>query len=232
MLGRKMNQKVEKEYIAPARSVIQAAMKEAEIRREEAGLLINGKKYLSVKDRVDIFRKFFGFDLSIITEVVSPDHMASKGSPVKAICFIKDTNSGALLATGTAMEYIGSSEYTRTSPFEVAETSAIGRALAALGLHGGEYASSNEVAVAKASKTLPSIGKAPKADTSNKSYYDLLAEVTDMTSLVEAAQHIRDELDKNDATQDDREAINELLKARLAELRGEAVKQQEHSNGD
>lgn len=150
----KPQEKSVKKFKAPERATIQAALDEAEKRREENGLEITGRKYLSVKDRVDIFRRFFGFDYGIITEVVCPDPMVKKGSPVKATCYIRDPD-GTVVAMGTALEYVGSNEYTKTSPFEVAETSSIGRALASLGLHGGEFASANEVVVARA---LPSVG--------------------------------------------------------------------------
>ena len=48
--------------------------------------------------------------------------------------------------TGYAEEYRSSSKINRTSAMENAETSAIGRALAACGLAGTEYASADEVA--------------------------------------------------------------------------------------
>jgi hypothetical protein len=53
---------------------------------------------------------------------------------------------GRLLATGFAEEVRAASKINRTSALENAETSAIGRALAALGLAGTEYASADEVA--------------------------------------------------------------------------------------
>ena len=53
---------------------------------------------------------------------------------------------GRLLATGFAEEVRAASKINRTSALENAETSAVGRALAALGLAGTEYASADEVA--------------------------------------------------------------------------------------
>ena len=51
-----------------------------------------------------------------------------------------------ILATGHAEEKRGSTNINKTSALENAETSAIGRALAALGYGGTEYASADEVA--------------------------------------------------------------------------------------
>jgi hypothetical protein len=54
----------------------------------------------------------------------------------------------------------------QTSAIENAETSAIGRALAALGLHGGEYASANEIDIAEAKREhLKVVPKEPVKET-------------------------------------------------------------------
>jgi len=50
-----------------------------------------------------------------------------------------------VLGTGHASEVIGEGHVNKTSALENAETSAIGRALASMGIHGGEYASANEL---------------------------------------------------------------------------------------
>src|SRR5688572_31386677 len=54
--------------------------------------------------------------------------------------------SGRVLATGHSEEYRHTSKINETSALENAETSAIGRALAAFGLGGTEFASADEVA--------------------------------------------------------------------------------------
>jgi hypothetical protein len=54
--------------------------------------------------------------------------------------------TGRILATGHAEESRTSSQINRTSALENAETSAIGRCLAALGMGGTEFASADEVA--------------------------------------------------------------------------------------
>jgi len=50
-----------------------------------------------------------------------------------------------IVGTGHAEEIRGQGPVNRTSALENCETSAIGRALAAIGLSGGEYASANEM---------------------------------------------------------------------------------------
>jgi len=61
---------------------------------------------------------------------------------VKAIVTNKD---GITVGSGMAEEIRGQGHVNTTSALENAETSAIGRALASLGLSGGEYASANEM---------------------------------------------------------------------------------------
>lgn len=106
------------------------------------GVNVRGnKKYLEVAKRVEIFRKHYGTDVSITTEIV---HLGmTRGEPVVIRAVVaKDLMP---IATGTAWEVVGDGNVNRASALENAETSAIGRALACLGLHGGEFASLNEM---------------------------------------------------------------------------------------
>ncbi|GAX87029.1 conserved hypothetical protein [Lebetimonas natsushimae] len=105
---------------------------------------IKGKEYATVASRVGIFRKFFPA-YSIITEIINDDEQR-----VVIKASILDENN-RLISTGYAEEIRGQGLINTTSAIENAETSAIGRALAAFGLIGGEYASSFEVenAIAK-----------------------------------------------------------------------------------
>ena len=102
-----------------------------------------GKKYTEVFVRVEIFRKTFGTDLGIKTEIILND---GKFVIVKATIEDKD---GHVVGSGLAEEVRGSSNVNKTSALENCETSAIGRALASLGLHGGTYASLNEIDAVK-----------------------------------------------------------------------------------
>ena len=99
---------------------------------------IKGKEYATVASRVGIFRKYFPA-YSIITEIVTDDEQR-----VIIKASILDENN-KIISTGYAEEIRGQGLINTTSAIENAETSAIGRALAAFGLIGGEYASSFEV---------------------------------------------------------------------------------------
>lgn len=101
---------------------------------------IHGKEYKTVALRVAEFRqndetKSYG----LVTEVMQIDE-----SKVMMRCTVFDPQ-GRALATGHAEEWRSASKINRTSALENAETSAIGRALASLGLGGTEFASANEV---------------------------------------------------------------------------------------
>lgn len=100
---------------------------------------IHGKAYETVALRVKKFREKYP-DWTLKTEIVSRDEDC-----VVMLATISNPE-GRLLATGHSEEYRKTSQINRTSALENAETSAIGRALAALGLGGTEFASADEVA--------------------------------------------------------------------------------------
>lgn len=105
-----------------------------------AGVInIRGKEYTTVALRVHQFRAERP-TLSLITEVL---HRDADCVVMRAV--ISD-EQGRVLATGHAEEYRKASEINRTSALENCETSAIGRALAAFGFGGTEFASADEVA--------------------------------------------------------------------------------------
>jgi len=99
---------------------------------------IRGKEYQTVALRVQLFRDKHP-DHSLTTSVVCRDEEC-----VVMQAAIGDTE-GRIIAVGHAEEYRKSSQINRTSALENAETSAIGRALAAFGIGGTEFASANEV---------------------------------------------------------------------------------------
>ena len=99
---------------------------------------IKGKLYKTVARRIQDFRDNHP-DYSVITRI---DSAGSEHVLVR--CRIKD-EKGRVIATGHAEESRDSSYINKTSAIENAETSAIGRALAALGYGGEFYASANEV---------------------------------------------------------------------------------------
>lgn len=99
---------------------------------------IRGKEYQTVALRVQMFREKCP-DHSLTTEVVTRDEDC-----VVMVARIAAPD-GRVIASGHAEEYRKSSQINRTSALENAETSAIGRALAAFGMGGTEFATANEV---------------------------------------------------------------------------------------
>lgn len=110
---------------------------------------IHGKVYLTVARRIDDFRKSENFKgWSIETSLVSAEE-----SMVVMKALIRDANN-RIVATGYAEENRSLGKINKTSALENAETSAVGRALAFLGLGGTEIASADEVATAIAHGSL------------------------------------------------------------------------------
>jgi hypothetical protein len=110
---------------------------------------IHGKVYLTVARRIDDFRRSENFKgWSIETSLVSAEE-----SMVVMKALIRDANN-RIVATGYAEENRSLGKINKTSALENAETSAVGRALAFLGLGGTEIASADEVATAIAHGSL------------------------------------------------------------------------------
>ena len=98
-------------------------------------------------------RGAYGLELGIDTQIEYADEKY-----VRVAAKVTDT-SGRVIGSGHGEElrgkpenYRGSTHVNETSALENAETSAVGRALASIGLHGGEYASLNEIEMARAHK--------------------------------------------------------------------------------
>jgi hypothetical protein len=126
------------------------AISEANARLQEQGVNVQGgKKYLMVKDRVIIFRHYYGDQYGIETSMIQADDE-------RVVVHAKVTNANGLtIGSGLGEEQRDSRGVNSTSALENAETSAIGRALASLGLHGGEYASADEMAQAMQAQEKP-----------------------------------------------------------------------------
>lgn len=111
---------------------------------------IHGKDYETVASRVNRFRLDKDHkDLAIRTELVSSNdtYIIMKALIVDIVKNADDARVGEfVLATGYAEEKRDSNNINKTSALENCETSAIGRALAAFGYAGTEYASADEVA--------------------------------------------------------------------------------------
>ena len=140
-----------------------AAMTEVnDLNRSHGIVQRGGKKYTEVFVRVEAFRKHIGMTHGINTEIVVDD-----GTRVVVKATVIDDNN-MIIGSGFAEEIRGSSNVNKTSALENCETSAIGRALASLGLHGGAYASVNELdganRKAEALAQTPAPAAAPKGD--------------------------------------------------------------------
>ena len=109
---------------------------------KEGVVNIRGKEYKTVALRVQEFRTDFPGH-SLITDIVKID---DDQCIIKAYVGLhKDDGTVQTFATGHAQEFRKASQINGTSYVENCETSAIGRALACLGIGGTEFASANEV---------------------------------------------------------------------------------------
>lgn len=107
---------------------------------------IRGKEYMEVKDRVMVFRKNHP-SWALITEII--ENNEATGSVIFKV-IIEDEN-GRIRGTGHAHEFKEdkTSMVNKTSHLENCETSAIGRALASLGIGiESSYATYDEVKIA------------------------------------------------------------------------------------
>ena len=124
---------------------------------------IHGKSYAMVHDRVNYFRGEAMYkDLGIETNI---EHFSEEHCVVRA--FVRDKDN-FILATGLAHEWKldPKSAVNKTSFVENAETSAIGRALACLGIGTEDaYASAFEVESAKATQAAQAAQAAEAAKT-------------------------------------------------------------------
>ena len=102
---------------------------------------IHGKDYATVAHRLAIARRNLGIDLDITTKII---HLDNDKAVVQADIFLE----GKHVSTGLAEEFRSASRINQTSALENAETSAVGRALAFLGITNDQIASAEEVSLA------------------------------------------------------------------------------------
>ena len=104
----------------------------------------HGKDYYTVASRHSVLINNFVGRVTIRSEIIEALCDETKVA-VKVIIDINNWGS----FSGLALERYDSSFINKTSALENAETSALGRALAAFGLHGSEFASADELINAK-----------------------------------------------------------------------------------
>jgi len=112
---------------------------------------IRGKQYVEVNERIKFFRQeeqYNGWSITTNIEHINDNEVVMCTS-------ILDTN-GNVISTGHAHEVKGSTNINKTSHIENCETSAVGRALAMLGIGiDTSIASANEVETAIAQQAAP-----------------------------------------------------------------------------
>ena len=141
---------------------------------------LKNKYYTQVATRTSVFRKYFGTDANIKTKVIFSD---LERVVVEAVITIYQDGQWREVANGYAEEFRNQGPVNRTSAIENCETSAIGRALANLGLDGGEYASAFEVDNAVNNK-------APAPDLKTR-YVALNEKKAKMVSFSEIGEYIK-----------------------------------------
>lgn len=119
---------------------------------KEGVINIHGKEYKTVALRVNEFRDACP-EYGIVTEIVEADD----NIVIMRAAILNENDR--IIGTGYAEEKRNSSMINKTSALENCETSAIGRALAACGYAGTEYASANEVenAISQQDKPKPTV---------------------------------------------------------------------------
>ncbi len=156
---------------------------------------IHGKVYLTVARRIDDFRKstsYKGWSIET-TRAEAPD-------PYVVIKATIRNADNRVVATGYAEESRTYGKINKTSALENAETSAVGRALAFLGLGGSEIASADEVSNAIAHGSAqdsvdPIIrhNKALAENLSSVSYIKENIEKGDMLAVAEGWMELEDD---------------------------------------
>ena len=104
--------------------------------------LENGQTYTKVDYRVKKARELFGFDLRILNKIIERDE---REVLVECSIYLKEGEEWHMIQNGHSHETRDSSHMHTYNYIEIAETSAMGRALAGLGLFGNEFASINEI---------------------------------------------------------------------------------------
>jgi uncharacterized membrane protein affecting hemolysin expression len=159
---------------------------------------IHGKAYETVASRVARFREFYP-EYTIQTKIIKID---ADECIVEASILNEESR---LIANGHAQEFRANSQINRTSYVENCETSAIGRALAAFGIGGTEFASANEVVNAIHQQ------KQPEQKQPTINIQALIKQITDTKSLDDLLKAFKDVYPK---VQNDAAATKQIIAAK------------------
>jgi hypothetical protein len=139
---------------------------------------IHGKEYQTVALRVSQFRQLRP-EWTVACTIVENNE-----NRVVMKAEIADQNQ-RLIATGHAEEFRAASKINKTSALENAETSAVGRALAFLGLGGEQIASADEVLNAVTQQEASDLGKHEGVDLAADEYDSLKSMLEDTPEYFE-----------------------------------------------
>lgn len=200
-----------------------------------------GKKYTQVVHRMEALREHHGISVGVSTEVLVDD---GQRVLMKATVHTND-HPPIVLGTGHAEEIRGKGKVNETSALENCETSAIGRALACIGLSGGEFASSNEMdGVSRKEEAIASPPKAkPRPTPSAPSNIKTGAEIADsyiqqikgkhsepeLMGWIQANESALQSFAKSDPANN--KVVEDAVKKRLSEIADSAGKGEVPSDG-
>ena len=177
-----MNEVVQMHDYKP--DLLKAAINEAQNAVDKLGVELpnaRGKKYLMVKDRLRIFRDHFPY-ASIKSTVIHANDLT--------ICIQVDISlHNTQWASGVAQE-----KASKRAACEVAETSALGRALAQLGMYGDEFASLDEMVKVNQQPQKPSIKEEIK---NNFDWQKFIDDARNFYKNCEDHQKLRHWMDQN-----------------------------------
>jgi hypothetical protein len=183
----------------------------------------HGKDYFTVATRHNLFMHYFGSVASINTDILS-ELCNDNRVAVKCTISIEDKKY-----TGMALEEFGSSFINKTSALENAETSALGRALAAFGLHGTEFASADELINAKMNQNKTTTKKQfPKTNGKKNIKLDMeldmglikndIKNINDIYALRQWKKHNSELFDSNNKSQREYRQITDLYETHETKL--------------
>jgi len=200
---------------------------------------IKGKLYAQVTTRVVAFRKAYGDSGRITTKI----HTSNENRVlIEARIHVREGNVWHLISNDWAEEFRNDGPINKKSATENCATSAIGRALAALGLGGGEYASGDEMeyaieekqGVSPKTKAKPKPAKADVVPTSEDFFKQntdaLIDELASVETTEEAkavmSQHFPS-IKKEYEGHPDWDAFANKIKGRLAQLATKPTEEEE-----